>query len=63
MYRGTKLAPLPYVVKGMDVSFSGILSYIEEHLSDWLDSKEFTPGDLCFSLQETIFAMLIEITG
>ncbi|KAK1132171.1 hypothetical protein K0M31_016295 [Melipona bicolor] len=60
--KGTKLAPLPYVVKGMDVSFSGILSYIEEHLSGWLNSKEFTPEDLCFSLQETVFAMLIEIT-
>lgn len=47
----------------MDVSFSGILSYIEEHLPSWLDSKEFTPEDLCFSLQETVFAMLIEITG
>merc|ERR1712029_1086088 len=27
---GTKFLPLPYVVKGMDVSFSGILSYIED---------------------------------
>lgn len=47
----------------MDVSFSGILSHIEEHLSKWLDTKAFTPEDLCFSLQETVFAMLIEITG
>lgn len=61
--RGKKLAPLPYVVKGMDVSFSGILSHIEEHCSKWLDTKTFTPEDLCFSLQETVFAMLIEITG
>ncbi|XP_076662138.1 putative tRNA N6-adenosine threonylcarbamoyltransferase Tcs3 isoform X2 [Halictus rubicundus] len=60
--KGKKLAPLPYVVKGMDVSFSGILSHIEEHLSSWLASKEYTPEDLCFSLQETLFAMLIEIT-
>ena len=27
--RGEKFLELPYVVKGMDVSFSGILSYIE----------------------------------
>ncbi|KAH8019233.1 hypothetical protein HPB51_018460 [Rhipicephalus microplus] len=27
--KGTKLIPLPYVVKGMDVSFSGVLSFIE----------------------------------
>ena len=61
--RGEKLVLLPYVVKGMDVSFSGILSYMEEHLSKWLDTKAFTPEDLCFSLQETVFAMLIEVTG
>lgn len=47
---------MPYVVKGMDVSFSGILSFIEGIASD------YTPEDLCFSLQETLFAMLVEIT-
>lgn len=25
-------------------------------------SDMFTPADLCFSLQETVFAMLVEIT-
>ncbi|XP_057337597.1 probable tRNA N6-adenosine threonylcarbamoyltransferase [Microplitis mediator] len=59
---GKKLAPLPYVVKGMDVSFSGILSHIEERLDDWLNTGKYTKEDLCFSLQETTFAMLIEIT-
>lgn len=47
----------------MDVSFSGILSHIEEKLEDWLGSGKYTKEDLCFSLQETTFAMLIEITG
>lgn len=28
--RGTKLVDLPYVVKGMDVSFSGLLTTIEK---------------------------------
>lgn len=28
-HRGKKLVELPYTVKGMDVSFSGILSFIE----------------------------------
>ncbi|TKS91101.1 putative tRNA N6-adenosine threonylcarbamoyltransferase [Collichthys lucidus] len=28
--KGTQYVELPYTVKGMDVSFSGILSYIEE---------------------------------
>ncbi|XP_074597224.1 putative tRNA N6-adenosine threonylcarbamoyltransferase Tcs3 isoform X1 [Brevipalpus obovatus] len=59
---GKKLAPLPYVVKGMDVSFSGLLSFIEERTSNWLSSGEYTKEDLCFSLQETIFAMLVETT-
>ena len=27
-----------------------------------LDSGEATAADLCYSLQETIFAMLVEIT-
>lgn len=40
----------------MDVSFSGILSYIESV------AKDHSPEDLCFSLQETLFAMLVEIT-
>lgn len=60
--RGKKLIELPYTVKGMDVSFSGILSYIESMASKLLASGECTPEDLCFSLQETVFAMLIETT-
>lgn len=48
---------LPYIVKGMDFSFSGLLSAaLREH-------KKGTPiEDICFSLQETAFAMLVEVT-
>ncbi|PIO72453.1 hypothetical protein TELCIR_05623 [Teladorsagia circumcincta] len=46
----------------MDVSFSGILSTIESKAPQVLASGEYTVGDLCFSLQETVFAMLVEIT-
>ena len=46
----------------MDVSFSGLLSFIEERLPKWL-AGEYTPEDICFSLQETTFAMLVETTG
>ncbi|KAK7582155.1 hypothetical protein V9T40_013600 [Parthenolecanium corni] len=60
--QGKKLLPLPYVVKGMDVSFSGILTFIEEKAEKYLKSGEYTEADLCFSLQETIFAMLVETT-
>ena len=48
---GTKFLPLPYVVKGMDVSFSGILSYIEDRAEKLLKTGEYTKADLCFSLQ------------
>lgn len=65
-----KFVELPYVVKGMDVSFSGLLTFIEEltRRKEFINDGErqhdqqFTTADLCYSLQETIFAMLIEIT-
>ena len=53
---------LPYVVKGMDVSVSGILSYIEDAARTMIATGSATPADLCFSLQETVFAMLVEVT-
>ncbi|CAH1780367.1 unnamed protein product [Owenia fusiformis] len=59
---GEKYLELPYVVKGMDVSFSGLLSFIEERADGLISSGEYTPADLCYSLQETVYAMLIEIT-
>ncbi|KAJ3227342.1 putative tRNA threonylcarbamoyladenosine biosynthesis protein kae1 [Clydaea vesicula] len=67
---GKNYFDLPYVVKGMDVSFSGILSHIEVLTKNLIMSKpELTEQevlnlkrDLCFSLQETMFSMLIEIT-
>ncbi|XP_015273525.1 PREDICTED: probable tRNA N6-adenosine threonylcarbamoyltransferase [Gekko japonicus] len=60
--KGQKLVELPYTVKGMDVSFSGILSHIEDVAHRMLAAGECTAEDLCFSLQETVFAMLVEIT-
>jgi N6-L-threonylcarbamoyladenine synthase len=59
---GKKYIELPYIVKGMDVSFSGILTFIEKVASQKLANGELTPADLCYSLQETIFAMLVETT-
>ncbi|EYB83606.1 hypothetical protein Y032_0332g2751 [Ancylostoma ceylanicum] len=60
--KGSRLLELPYTVKGMDVAFSGILSLIESKAKQLLSSGDYTVEDLCFSLQETVFAMLIEIT-
>ena len=59
---GSQYIELPYSVKGMDVSFSGILSCIESIAKDKLDKGACTEADLCYSLQETIFAMLVETT-
>jgi len=54
---GSKLLELPYSVKGMDVSFSGILTAAEQ-----LIKKGASMEDVCFSLQEVTFAMLTEVT-
>ncbi|KAM4080016.1 hypothetical protein ACB094_09G159600 [Castanea mollissima] len=56
--KGEQFIDLPYVVKGMDVSFSGILSYIEATAVEKLKNNECTTANLCYSLQETVFAML-----
>lgn len=89
---------MPYVVKGMDVSLSGIVSWLEENAPALLKARaggcmrrvwerpmghrtrsvshrsaegapmpdpqsgEATAEDLCYSLQETLFAMLVEVT-
>jgi len=55
---GKNYIELPYVVKGMDVSFSGILT----NLKHKYDSGKFKVEDLAFSLQETVFAMLVEVS-
>jgi|SRR3989344_863553 len=52
-----KYVELPYVVKGMDVSFTGILTKVEQ----LLQQKKATAEDLCFSVQETCFAMCTEV--
>ncbi len=53
---GRKYVELPYSVKGMDVSFSGILTAALHAL------KEHSIEDICYSLQETCFSMLAEVT-
>ncbi|EPY20997.1 O-sialoglycoprotein endopeptidase [Strigomonas culicis] len=88
--KGRVFIELPYTVKGMDMSFSGIISFVEQLLSHpqfteaatctlserkrktqkgnqqpamTLNTREpFDSNDICFSLQETLFAMLIEVT-
>lgn len=69
--KGKLLLDLPYAVKGMDCSFSGILASIDilaaqleanPEQRDPITGELITTADLCFSLQETVYAMLVEIT-
>lgn len=75
--KGRHLIDLPYAVKGMDASFSGILAAVDVLAAQLASGPEdarpgrlraeedgalVSPEDLCFSLQETVFAMLVEIT-
>lgn len=53
---------LPYVVKGMDLSFSGLYTSASRLLSSDKFNKEYTLNDVAYSLQETAFAMLTEVT-
>ncbi len=48
---------LPYTVKGMDLSFSGIITDAVNKFN-----KGFKKEDLCFSLQEILFSMLTEVS-
>ena len=55
---GKNFIELPYVVKGMDVSFGGILTNLKQKIQSGKYSKE----DLSYSAQETVFAMLLEVS-
>jgi N6-L-threonylcarbamoyladenine synthase len=55
--KGKKLIELPYTVKGMDVSFGGLLTNLKrKHQEGHKDDN------LAYSCQETAFAMLMEVT-
>ncbi|MEK6894140.1 MAG: KEOPS complex N(6)-L-threonylcarbamoyladenine synthase Kae1 [Nanoarchaeota archaeon] len=52
---GKYIDELPYSIKGMDVSFSGMQTKMKQ-----LYEKGTSVEDLAFSMQETAFAMLVE---
>jgi universal protein Kae1 len=56
--KGEKLIPLPYVVKGMDLSLSGLLTAATTQLQ----KGDCRLEDLCYSLQENAFSMVTEVT-
>ena len=51
-----RFVELPYVVKGMDVSFGGLLTNVKQKIG------KFSNEDLAYSVQETVFAMLLEVS-
>ena len=55
--KGTKYIELPYTVKGMDLSFSGLLTAALKKVEEG-----YRIEDVAYSLQETALAMLTEVT-
>ncbi len=60
--KSNKYLPLPYVVKGMDLSFSGIYTAAKRLIESEDLNKKYNLNDVANSLQETTFAMLTEVT-
>ena len=56
--QGKNFVELPYRVKGMDVALSGILTNLRQKL----ESEKYSLNDLAYSLQENVFAMLVEVS-
>lgn len=55
---GKELIELPYSVKGMDVAFGGLFT----KLKTLHKSGKYSRADLCYSAQETAYAMLVEVS-
>jgi len=60
--KSNKYLPLPYVVKGMNLSFSGIYTAAKRLIESEDFNKKYNLNDVANSLQETTFAMLTEVT-
>ena len=55
--KGKKYLELPYSIKGMDIAFSGLLTAAEQYNKNGEKIE-----DICYSIQETTFAALTEVT-
>lgn len=55
--KGEKYLKLPYTIKGMDIAFSGLLTKAQQYYE-----KKEKLEDICYSIQETTFAALTEVT-
>jgi N6-L-threonylcarbamoyladenine synthase len=54
---GKKYLELPYTIKGMDIAFSGLLTTSLQYFRSGEKLE-----DICYSIQETTFAALTEVT-
>ena len=54
---GKNFIELPYTVKGMDVGFGGLFTNLKRKIKE----KKYREEELAFSIQETVFAMLVEV--
>jgi len=54
---GKSYLELPYSIKGMDIAFSGLLTAAEQYYNSGEKLE-----DICYSIQETTFAALTEVT-
>jgi N6-L-threonylcarbamoyladenine synthase/protein kinase Bud32 len=55
--KGGQWIDLPYVVKGMDLSFTGIVTQCKK-----LHNQNVKKENIAYSFQETVFSMLTEVT-
>ena len=55
--KGKEYVEIPDSVKGMDIALSGILTNLKQKV----ESKKYSNEDLSYSMQETVFAMLVEV--
>lgn len=60
--RGETLLELPYAIKGMNVSFTGLRTYCVNNYKRKVEEGTVRLEDVCFTAQETVFAILTEAT-
>jgi N6-L-threonylcarbamoyladenine synthase len=56
--KGKNYIEMPYNVKGANMSFSGIVTYVKKLIRE----KKYDIEDIIYSFQETIFSMITEVT-
>lgn len=55
--KGKKYIRMPYIVKGQDLSYSGLLTYALRIYKE----KKYSLEDICLSLVENAYSMLVEV--